>query len=130
MARTVGEEDNLEAFLSQVSLLSEVDQQAATGEEDCVTLSTIHQAKGLEWKIVFIIFLGEGLFPHRRVLEAGSAEELEEETRLFYVALTRAQDQLYLSFPRYNGRSYDAQYSPPSRFLTTLPPELMELWQE
>lgn len=130
MARTVGEEDNLEAFLSQVALLSEVDQQAATGEEDCVTLSTIHQAKGLEWKIVFIIFLGEGLFPHRRVLEAGSAEELEEETRLFYVALTRAQDQLYLSFPRYNGRSYDAQYSPPSRFLTTLPPELMELWQE
>lgn len=130
MARTVGEEENLEAFLSQVALLSEVDQQATAGEEDCVTLSTIHQAKGLEWKVVFIVFLGEGLFPHRRVLDSGSAEDLEEETRLFYVALTRAQDQLYLSFPRYNGRSYDAQYSPPSRFLTTLPPELMELWQE
>ncbi|MBR2145290.1 MAG: methionine--tRNA ligase [Akkermansia sp.] len=97
-------------------------------DDDCVTLSTIHQAKGLEWKVVFIIFLGEGQFPHRRVIESGSTADIEEETRLFYVAVTRAQDQLYLSFPRYNGRSYDAQFCPPSRFLTTMPPELMQLW--
>ena len=129
LARTVGEEDNLESFLAQVALLSEVDNTAVAPDEDCVTLSTIHQAKGLEWKVVFLIFLGEGLFPHRRAMESGDATDMEEEVRLFYVALTRAQDQLYLSFPRYNGRSYDSQFCPPSRFLTSLPSDLMELWE-
>jgi DNA helicase-2/ATP-dependent DNA helicase PcrA len=129
LARNVGQEENLEEFLAQIALLSEVDSPTEA-DDDCVTLSTIHQAKGLEWKIVFIIFLGEGLFPHRRVIESGSTADIEEETRLFYVAVTRAQDQLYLSFPRYNGRSYDAQFSPPSRFLTTLPQELIQLWSD
>ena len=127
ITRNLGTEENLDEFLASVALLSEVDSPT-TPDEDMVTLSTIHQAKGLEWKIVFIIFLGEGQFPHKRVIESGSTADMEEETRLFYVAVTRAQDQLYLSFPRYNGRSYDAQYSPPSRFLTTLPPELIQLW--
>ena len=127
LARNVGQEESLDEFLAQIALLSEVDT-ATVEDDDCVTLSTIHQAKGLEWKVVFIIFLGEGQFPHRRVIESGSTDEIEEETRLFYVAVTRAQDQLYLSFPRYNGRSYDAQFSPPSRFLTTLPQELIQLW--
>jgi DNA helicase-2/ATP-dependent DNA helicase PcrA len=127
LARNVGQEENLEEFLAQIALLSEVDSPTEA-DDDCVTLSTIHQAKGLEWKVVFIIFLGEGQFPHRRVIESGSTDDIEEETRLFYVAVTRAQDQLYLSFPRYNGRSYDAQFCPPSRFLTTLPAELMQLW--
>lgn len=129
LARTVGEEENLESFLAQVALLSEVDQSSVTADDDCVTLSTIHQAKGLEWKVVFLIFLGEGLFPHRRVMDSGNPTDMEEEVRLFYVALTRAQDQLYLSFPRYNGRSYDSQFCPPSRFLTSLPSDLMELWE-
>lgn len=127
ITRNLGSEENLEEFLASVALLSEVDTTVEP-DADTVTLSTIHQAKGLEWKIVFIIFLGEGQFPHRRVIESGSTADIEEETRLFYVAVTRAQDQLYLSFPRYNGRSYDAQYSPPSRFLTTLPQELIQLW--
>lgn len=127
LARNVGQEEDLEEFLAQIALLSEVDSPTEA-DDDCVTLSTIHQAKGLEWKVVFIIFLGEGQFPHRRVIESGSTDDIEEETRLFYVAVTRAQDQLYLSFPRYNGRSYDAQFCPPSRFLTTLPAELMQLW--
>ncbi len=126
LARTVTATEDLDEFLAQVSLLSEVDQEVAA-DDDCVTLSTIHQAKGLEWKVVFIIFLGEGLFPHRRVMESGDGSALEEETRLFYVALTRAQDRLCLSFPRYNGRGYDSQYCPPSRFLTALPRELMEV---
>ena len=129
LARTVGEEENLESFLAQVALLSEVDQSSVTADDDCVTLSTIHQAKGLEWKVVFLIFLGEGLFPHRRVMDSSNPTDMEEEVRLFYVALTRAQDQLYLSFPRYNGRSYDSQFCPPSRFLTSLPSDLMELWE-
>lgn len=128
LARTVGEETELEQFLSQVALLSETDQETPD-DDDCVTLSTIHQAKGLEWKVVFIIFLAEGQFPHRRVLESGDTDAMEEETRLFYVAVTRAQDQLYLSFPRYNGRGYDVQYCPPSRFLKALPSELTELWE-
>jgi len=129
LARTVGEEENLESFLAQVALLSEVDQSSIAPDDDCVTLSTIHQAKGLEWKVVFLIFLGEGLFPHRRAMDSGNPTDMEEEVRLFYVALTRAQDQLYLSFPRYNGRSYDSQFCPPSRFLTSLPSDLMELWE-
>lgn len=128
LARTVGEETDLDNFLSQVALLSETDKENIE-EEDCVTLSTIHQAKGLEWKIVFVIFLAEGQFPHRRVMDSPNPDDMEEENRLFYVAVTRAQDQLYLSFPRYNGRGYDVQYCPPSRFLKSLPPDVMELWE-
>lgn len=128
LARTVGDSPGLDDFLSQVALLSEVDQEVQP-DDDCVTLSTIHQAKGLEWKVVFIIFLAEGMFPHYRVITEGDTNAMEEETRLFYVAVTRAEDRLYMSFPRYNGHSYDSQYCPPSRFLTTLPPELLDVWE-
>lgn len=126
LARTISDSPGLDDFLAQVSLLSEVDQEVQP-DDDCVTLSTIHQAKGLEWKVVFIVFLAEGMFPHYRVIAEGDENALEEETRLFYVAVTRAEDCLYMSFPRYNGHSYDSQYCPPSRFLTTLPPELLEI---
>lgn len=129
LVRSLADMPDLEAFLSQVALLSEADTDLKTTDDDCVTLSTIHQAKGLEWKIVFIIFLAEGMFPHYKVITGGDAEGMEEETRLFYVAVTRAEDQLYLSYPRYNGHSYDSQYCPPSRFLASLPEELFELWE-
>lgn len=129
LSRTLADMPSLEDFLSQVALLSEADREVEP-DDDCVTLSTIHQAKGLEWKVVFVIFLGEGMFPHYRVINAGDARELEEETRLFYVAVTRAQDQLYLTYPRYNGHSYDSMYCPPSRFLTSLPQGLFEVWSE
>lgn len=128
LSRTIDSSGDLDEFLSQVALLSEADKEVPE-DDDCVTLSTIHQAKGLEWKVVFVIFLGEGLFPNRRVLESGDLTAMEEETRLFYVAVTRAEDQLYLSYPRYNGRGYDRQYCPPSRYLTSLPPELYDLWE-
>ena len=127
LTKSLGDMPDLDTFLSQVALLSEVDNDSMS-DADCVTLSTIHQAKGLEWKVVFVIFLGEGLFPHYKVISSGDPDDMEEETRLFYVAVTRAEDQLYLSFPRYNGHSYDSQFCPPSRFLTTLPEELFELW--
>lgn len=127
LTRSLSDAADLDAFLSQVALLSEDDTQTEV-DPDCVTLSTIHQAKGLEWKVVFVIFLGEGLFPHYKVIQSADADDLEEELRLFYVAITRAEDQLYLSYPRYNGHSYDSQFCPPSRFLTTLEPSLYELW--
>ena len=128
LTRSLSDMPDLDSFLSQVALLSEVDTDATAADHDCVTLSTIHQAKGLEWKIVFVIFLGEGLFPHYKVITGGDTDDMEEETRLFYVAITRAEDQLYLTYPRYNGHSYDSQYCPPSRFLTTLPEDLFDLW--
>ncbi|MBR5894894.1 MAG: ATP-dependent helicase [Akkermansia sp.] len=128
LIKSLSDMPDIDAFLSQVALLSEVDHDTTAADDDCVTLSTIHQAKGLEWKIVFVIFLGEGLFPHYRVITGGDPDDMEEETRLFYVAITRAEDQLYLTYPRYNGHSYDSQYCPPSRFLTTLPEDLFELW--
>ena len=129
ISRTITDSPTLDDFLSQVALLSETDRDAMADDSECVTLSTIHQAKGLEWKVVFIIFLGEGMFPHYRVINSGDEREMEEETRLFYVAVTRAEDQLYLSYPRYNGHNYDASYCPPSRFLTSLPQELFQLWE-
>ena len=129
LARSLSDVESLDEFLSQVSLLSETDREPSAPEDDKVTLSTIHQAKGLEWNHVFIIFLGEGLFPHYRIINGCNPAEMEEETRLFYVAVTRAKDSLSLSYPRYNGHSYEGQFCPPSRFLTALPPELYEVAQ-
>ncbi len=127
LSRSMSDADGLDDFLTQVALLSEADRDEVSESSDCVTLSTIHQAKGLEWKAVFIIFLGEGMFPHYRTIQSGDSREMEEENRLFYVAVTRAQDLLFLSYPRYNGHSVDSHFSPPSQFLTSLPPELYEL---
>ena len=129
LARSLSDVENLDDFLSQVALLSETDRDPSLQEDDKVTLSTIHQAKGLEWNHVFIIFLGEGLFPHYRIINGCDPAEMEEENRLFYVAVTRAKDSLSLSYPRYNGHSYEGQFCPPSRFLTSLPPELYEVAQ-
>ena len=96
---------DVEEFLAQLSLMSSVDGDPSNKnnnkkkDETGVTLSSIHQAKGLEWKVVFLIWLADGMFPNGRVLEADDNKMLEEERRLFYVALTRAKDQLYLSYP-------------------------------
>lgn len=127
LSRSLSDVPNLDDFLSQVALLSETDTDAATADNSRVTLSTIHQAKGLEWSHVFIIFLGEGLFPHFRTINSAEPREMEEETRLFYVAVTRAKDRLFLSYPRYNGHGYESQFCHASRFLTSLPPELYEV---
>lgn len=127
LSRSMSDTESLDDFLAQVALLSEADRDHVEGNDDCVTLSTIHQAKGLEWKVVFIIFLGEGMFPHSRTIYSSEPREMEEETRLFYVAVTRAQDLLFLSYPRYNGHNPDSHFCPPSQFLTSLPPELYEL---
>ena len=125
-------------FLAQLSLMSNVDgdpsQQGKQGrqkkeEQKGVTLSSIHQAKGLEWKVVFLVWLADGMFPNGKVLETEDNKMLEEERRLFYVALTRAKDQLYLSYPMMNPRSYSGEvFQNPSRFLDDFPAELVEEW--
>lgn len=122
---------DLDAFLAEVTLMSELDHQSSQSDgsdEDKVCLSTIHQAKGLEWKVVFILSLAEELFPHKRVIDSGSQEALEEETRLFYVAITRAEDQLYLLYPRYSG-GYGGKYLEPSSLLAPLGGKLVDVWE-
>ena len=136
---------NIEEFLEQLSLLGNTDDGPKSGaqavdkknrnkkpEDDTpkVTLSSIHQAKGLEWEAVFLIWLADGQFPNGKVLETGDLASLEEERRLFYVALTRAKNELYLSYPMTNPRSYSGDfYLRPSRFLNDFPAHLVEEWQ-
>ncbi len=125
-------EDVLE-FLSQLSLMSTTDGEPtgdkAEPDNDKVTLSSIHQAKGLEWKVVFLIWLVDGQFPNGRILEADDEASFEEERRLFYVALTRAKDELYLTYPMLNPKSYTGDIlCRPSRFLEDFPKDMVETW--
>jgi DNA helicase-2/ATP-dependent DNA helicase PcrA len=116
-------------FLDQLALMTNLDSEATAARDDDekVTLSSVHQAKGLEWKAVFVIWLTEGMFPSSRSLETEAA--IEEERRLLYVAITRAKDELYLTFPymRLNA-GYGERMQRPSRFLGEIPPELLEDW--
>ncbi len=118
-------------FLSQLALISNVDAEAApnqTSNKEAVNLSTVHQAKGLEFHTVFVIWLTDGMFPSSRSLDTRDA--LEEERRLFYVAITRARDELYLTLPhmRLSG-GYGDVFQRPSRFLKEIPNALVEDWQ-
>src|SRR5215204_174172 len=127
-----------EDFLAELALLSTErfkEPQAIVGEEvieggeddELLTLTSVHQAKGLEWKAVFIIWAAEGKFPSPRSLKELDSEE--EERRLWYVALTRAKDELYITYPLlitdYNRQSV---LQKPSRFVTECPPALFEVW--
>ncbi|MBO0695027.1 MAG: ATP-binding domain-containing protein, partial [Verrucomicrobia bacterium] len=118
-------------FLSQLALISNVDAEAApmqVNEKEAVNLSSVHQAKGLEFHAVFVIWLTDGMFPSNRSLDTRDA--LEEERRLFYVAITRARDELYLTYPqmRLSG-GYGDVFQRPSRFLQEIPDDLVEDWQ-
>lgn len=127
-----------EDFLAELALLSTErfkEPQAIVGEEvveggeedELLTLTSVHQAKGLEWKAVFIIWAAEGKFPSPRSLKEIDSEE--EERRLWYVALTRAKDELYLTYPLlitdYNRQTV---LQKPSRFVTECPPAMFEVW--
>jgi DNA helicase-2/ATP-dependent DNA helicase PcrA len=102
-------------MLGQIMLLnSESSDRSADPDADALRLTTVHQAKGLEFAAVFLIGLAEGLFPLRRSIEAG---DVEEERRLFYVAVTRARDELYLCYPQVNSRGGPTMMMEPSRFL-------------
>jgi DNA helicase-2/ATP-dependent DNA helicase PcrA len=118
-------------FLTQLALLTNVeaeDDQPRGNDDEQLRLSTIHQAKGLEFDVVFIIMLCDGLFPSGRSLESQDGEE--EERRLFYVAITRARNELYLSYPLIRA-GYGAGgdlIQHPSRFLHEIPKDLVEEW--
>jgi DNA helicase-2/ATP-dependent DNA helicase PcrA len=118
-------------FLSQLALISNVDAEAAPAgpaDKEAVNLSTVHQAKGLEFHSVFVIWLTDGMFPSSRSLD--TRESLEEERRLFYVAITRAKEELYLTYPqmRLSG-GYGDVFQRPSRFLKEIPSSLVEDWE-
>ena len=117
-------------LLSQLALLSGVDTDNKPGDEqvdkEAVTLTTAHQAKGLEWKVVFAVWLADGMFPHSRAVEEGGEEE---ERRLFYVTVTRAKDELYLSYPLIWHQARDGDVlQRPSRFVADLSGDLYEAW--
>jgi DNA helicase-2/ATP-dependent DNA helicase PcrA len=121
----------LEELLSALALVSGIEAETVVegdeGDKEACVLSTVHQAKGLEWKAVFVVWLADGRFPS--YLSFGKEEEMEEERRLFYVAVTRAKDELYLSYPMvYSG--YDGEVlMKVSRYLEELPDELFERWE-
>lgn len=120
----------LDEFLTQLALLSnvEAEEQNATRDDEQIKLSSIHQAKGLEYSVVFVIMLCDGLFPSHRSIDRPAS--LEEERRLFYVAVTRAKKELYLTYPlirMIRGMTNDAMQQP-SRFLEEIPAILLDEW--
>jgi DNA helicase-2/ATP-dependent DNA helicase PcrA len=124
--------NSTEDFLTQLALLTNVeaeDDQATKDDAEKIKLSTIHQAKGLEFDVVFTIMLCDGLFPSSRSME--SAEGEEEERRLFYVAITRARNELYLCYPliraSFSNSGGDGMQQP-SRFLAEIPGDLLNQW--
>ena len=123
---------SVEEFLTQLALLTNVeaeDDNATRSDEEKIRLSTIHQAKGLEFDAVFVIMLCDGLFPSARSMESTDGEE--EERRLFYVAITRAKTELYLSYPLMRasfGNSGGDGMQQPSRFLSEIPRDLLNEW--
>jgi DNA helicase-2/ATP-dependent DNA helicase PcrA len=118
-------------FLSDLALLTNVQAEdiIEPGEEgDSIVLSTIHRAKGLEWSRVFIIGLADGSMPSAKSI--GDTEKEEEERRVFYVALTRAKDELYLCYPIMDNRWYDgAIVKRPSIVSHELPEHTYEKWE-
>jgi DNA helicase-2/ATP-dependent DNA helicase PcrA len=122
---------NLEELLSALALVSGIEAETVVegeeGDKEACVLSTIHQAKGLEWKVVFVVWLADGRFPS--YLSFSKEEEMEEERRLFYVAVTRAKDQLYLTYPLiYSGYEGEVLMKV-SRYLEELPDNLVDQWE-
>jgi len=112
----LAEEPSLEEFLQQIALFS--DQDGLADDQGAVTLMTLHNAKGLEFPVVFVIGCEEGVFPHQRAIDEGS---LEEERRLCYVAMTRAERELYMTFARTRTLFGERKYGRRSRFIGELP---------
>ena len=121
--RTVaGAYASLPEFLESITLLEKLDKKSSQAKE-AVTMMTLHSAKGLEYKTVFLVGLEEGLFPHQRSI--GNQDELEEERRLAYVGITRAKEQLYLTHTQSRYYFGSHQTNLPSRFLDEIPEHLV-----
>ncbi|MBU2264910.1 ATP-binding domain-containing protein, partial [Patescibacteria group bacterium] len=114
--------NGLQAFLEEAALMSNHDEVET--HKDLVNLMTLHCAKGLEWPVVFMAGLEDGIFPHSRSLIDFS--QMEEERRLCYVGITRAKEKLYLIAARLRNLFGSTTVNPPSRFLNDLPPHLVE----
>ncbi len=115
------ESEDINDFLEQISLVSDTDDLA---DDSMLTLMTLHSAKGLEYPVVFLVGMEEGVFPHFRSLT--EPDELEEERRLAYVGITRARQRLYLTHAWHRTIHGSPMYNPPSRFLEEIPEELMD----
>ncbi|HXP98913.1 MAG TPA: UvrD-helicase domain-containing protein [Solirubrobacteraceae bacterium] len=120
-ANNSAEGDTLEQFLQEIALKADGDSRK--DDEGLVTLMTLHNAKGLEYPIVFVAGCEEGVFPHQRALDEGG---IEEERRLFYVAVTRAMRELYLTHARRRSVFGASTFALPSRFLDEIPAELCQ----
>jgi DNA helicase-2/ATP-dependent DNA helicase PcrA len=117
------DDKSLVAFLTDLALVSDVDQlDEATS--DAVALMTLHSAKGLEFPCVFLVGMEEGIFPHSRSLD--DDDEMEEERRLAYVGITRAEKELHLTYTKMRTIFGQTSIYPPSRFLSEIPPELIQ----
>ena len=124
-SQIAGAEGGLAGFLADVALLTNLDVRKNDPDQDKVTLSTIHQAKGMEWPVVFVPWLSEGLFPSQK---AGEEGRMDEERRLFYVVVTRAKDNLYLFSPQMRKMTDGGMYPvEPSVFVKEIPPELVNV---
>jgi DNA helicase-2/ATP-dependent DNA helicase PcrA len=121
--------DRVQAFLEAISLVTDIDTAEGAEEElSAVTLMTLHSAKGLEFPVVFLLGLEDGIFPHVRSL--GDPDELEEERRLCYVGITRARERLYLCHAWSRTLFGATDYYPPSRFLSEIPEQLVHVLGE
>lgn len=116
------QDHNLGQFLETVALVSDIDSMKDNG--DGVKLMTLHSSKGLEFPVVFLMGLEEGIFPHSRAL--GNDTELEEERRLCYVGMTRAREALYMTYARRRSQYGQANFNPRSRFIDDLPREIVD----
>jgi DNA helicase II / ATP-dependent DNA helicase PcrA len=122
----VSEDKSLIAFLTDLALISDIDQLNETNgeEQDAVVLMTLHSAKGLEFPVVFLIGMEEGIFPHSRSLD--DEDEMEEERRLAYVGITRAEEELFLTSAQMRTLFGYTNINPVSRFIREIPEELVE----
>ncbi|MGO5061594.1 ATP-dependent helicase [Lawsonibacter sp. LCP25S3_F5] len=116
-----GDEPSLAGFLDEIALYTDLDRQ---DEEDCVVMMTMHSAKGLEFPVVFLVGAEEGIFPGIRAI--GETDEMEEERRLCYVAMTRAKEKLYLTCAQQRMLFGRTSNNRPSRFVEEIPQDLLE----
>jgi len=121
---SAGEEATLRGFLEDVALVADIDN--VNDDDNKVILMTLHSAKGLEFPVVFMAGMEDGLFPSYMSINSESNDDIEEERRLCYVGITRAKEKLYMTMARSRMLHGNTQYNPPTRFLAEIPKELID----